>query len=150
MANELADKVRELRENLQNLDRLRAQLQRELDEIIEATGVVQPQRRGRPRKAKAPSAPTVIRPGTAVYWAAKVLRHRGIPVYIDDLVREIRELSGVTVQKPSLVASLSRHVAAGGPISRPAEGYYALVEPEAMFEISDSGEPVRTTAIRKR
>jgi hypothetical protein len=86
-----------------------------------------------------------------VYWAAKVLRQRGIPVYIDDLVREIRELSGVAVQKPSLVASLSRHVAAGGPISRPAEGYYALSEPEAMFETLDVGnDSPPATAIRKR
>jgi hypothetical protein len=105
-------------------------LQAELDEIVEAAGFVPERKKGRPRRSIQGRRP--IRQGSAVFWAEKVLRHRNRPCYIDDLIRDIRELSGLTVQKPSLVSSLSRYVNSHDTFTRPKEGYYGLTafEPE--------------------
>jgi hypothetical protein len=121
--SEIAERVRKIRESLDAIEVTRAELQAELDEIIEAAGVHPDRKRGRPRKAglKRP-----IRQGSVVWHAQQVLEKRGRAWYIDDLVRDVADLSGKSVQKTSLVSTLSRYVRAGEVFTRPKEGYYGL------------------------
>ena len=128
MSSDLATKVREIRQKLEQLDLERSTLQAELDEIIEAAGVVPERRRGRPR-TRTQSGKRPIRPNSTMFWAEKVLRHSpGRPIYIDDIISGIRELSGNTVQKPSLVSSLSRYIKRNDTFVGMGEGFYGLKE----------------------
>lgn len=127
MSSEIVSRVRELREKLDSLGEERAKLQAELEEIIEAAGATPDRKRGRPR-TRGSSSKQPIRPGSAVYWAHKVLHHRHKICHIDSILKDIRDLAGVTVQKPSLVSSLSRYIKRHDTFVGHGEGYYGLQE----------------------
>jgi hypothetical protein len=134
MASELAQKVRELRQSLDALDETRAQIQAELDEIVAAAGGAPERPKGRSKGRSVAAGRRPIREGSALHWAKVVLEKRGTPWYVDDLLKDIQHLSGRTIQKTSLVSSLSRYVRAGDTFTRPKEGYYGLVTHEHETE----------------
>jgi hypothetical protein len=131
--------VQRLVQRLQELETERAELEAQLAEIRKLTSeqavVRKPQTRRPGRRARP------LRKGTAASWAETAIRQAGRAVYIDDLVEAIGGLSGIPVQKSSLVSNLSRYVRSGVVFSRPAEGFYSLLEfdhedsrPEAFLE----------------
>jgi hypothetical protein len=70
-----------------------------------------------------------LRPGTIVYKTREVLRERGIPLHISDLLKAI----GRSVDKNNRVAvagTLSAYVRRGEIFTRPAPNTYGLVEME--------------------
>lgn len=123
--SEIVDRVRNMKERLDALDEERARLQSEIDEIIAAAGIRPDKRRGRPAKLVGRRP---IRENSVLWYARQVLAQRGLPWYIDDLVKDVANLSGKPVQKTSLVSSLSRYIRAGEVFERPKEGYYRLRE----------------------
>jgi hypothetical protein len=123
MTSPVVDRVVELKAQLESLDVQRAAIRAELDAITEALGFPA---RPKPR-ARIGSGRRTLRNGSAVFWAEKVLRHRGRPCHVDDLVKDIHELSGIRIQKTSLVGSLSKYVNARDTFTRPREGFYGLI-----------------------
>ena len=133
MASDIAARVRQIKDRLKVLEQERAELQAELDEVTDALQLGAGRRR-----------PTIqngqrsLRHGSGAYWAERVLRHRNRPCHIDDLLRDMRQLSGVAFQKASLVSSLTKYVNAGRIFARPQEAVYGLLEP-SLFDT----EPLR-------
>ena len=124
---DVLDKVRQLVKRLHDLDAERAELEAQLAEIRKLTSGPALERKGR-RSSRHGRA---LRKGSAAAWAETAIRHAGKPVHIDDLVEAVSRLSDKRVQKSSLVSNLSRYVRAGAVFSRPAEGFYSLVEIES-------------------
>ncbi len=76
-----------------------------------------------------PPAVSVERPpkhGSSVDWTIRVLEETGTPMHIDNIISAIKERSGETVQKPTLVSNLSRYIKAGQKFVRTAESTYGL------------------------
>jgi hypothetical protein len=137
VASDLASKVREIRLQIESLDLQRDVLQGELDEIIQAAGLTPERRRGRP-KTRTIGGRRPIREGSMLHFARLILAHTGRPVHVDDLLKNIRQLSGKSIEKSSLVSSLSRFVRAGDTFTRPSEGLYGLTEFDADLDGAES------------
>lgn len=72
---------------------------------------------------------TVLRPGSAVAQARNIIKARGTPVHVDEILRILgREVS--RDNKAALSGSLAAYVRKGEIFTRPAPNTYGLVELE--------------------
>ena len=68
-----------------------------------------------------------IRESSSVGQARRVLRiAHGGPLHIDEVIKLIRQMTGLSVNKQTLVSNLSRYVNAGDTFVRTAPNTYAL------------------------
>ena len=140
---DVLEKVRQLVKRLHDLDVERAELEAQLAEIQKLTSEQSLGRKGGRRSTR-----RRLRKGSAAAWAETAIRQAGKPIHVDDLVEAVSRLSGSRVHKSSLVSNLSRYVKSGVLFSRPAEGFYSLLEidsedsrPESFLE-SHSPSPM--------
>lgn len=128
MADDILEAIRRIVQRIAEIDAERQVLDAQLADIRRLVGATTAPPKKRSSKPWAAQRDRPLRQGTLVYYAEKVIRTKGEPVYIDTLVDHIRSLSGLNVQKSSLVSNLSRYVRSGVVFSRPGEGYYSLLE----------------------
>jgi len=76
-----------------------------------------------------------IREKSTVGWAKRVLQMTGGPMYIDDIIKNIEHMTGLSVAKTTLVSNLSRYVKAGDTFKRTGANTFALLSYEEPKEI---------------
>jgi hypothetical protein len=117
---ELGNAIREKQQRILALKREIAALEAELKE---ARAILSERPRGDALKTRT----RPIRPNSSVWWTHKVLVQAGKPLHIDEIVKRVGELAGLTVRKSTLVSNLSRYVKQGDTFMRPEDGTYGLL-----------------------
>jgi hypothetical protein len=69
-----------------------------------------------------------IQEKSSVWWAREILGQAGGPLSADELVERIRQASGQSVQKTTLVSNLSRYVKHKDTFARRGRNTYALLD----------------------
>jgi hypothetical protein len=79
-----------------------------------------------------------IREGSSVGLAKRVLQMAGGPMYVNEIIKNIEHMTGLPLNKPTLVSNLSRYVKAGDTFKRTGANTFALLsyeEPEAEIRL---------------
>lgn len=85
-----------------------------------------------------PARKRPIRQSSTVGYAKRVLQMVGGPMYVDEIIKNIEHMTGLPVNKATLVSSLSRYVKAGDTFKRTAANTFALMtyeEPEKEIRL---------------
>lgn len=78
-----------------------------------------------------------IRDKSSVGWAKRVLKMNGGPMHVDDIIKNVQHMTGMPVNKTTIVSSLSKYVKAGDTFKRTAANTFALIEDSSEDDVKE-------------